>query len=132
MKVVVASTPEQESHINELIDYMYSSIFPVYFDTTYLKMVEEMNVLAPKEEDLYYNQTLDKAFKVISSLQAMIAVLDTVRYEGFQEEHQEIFNRNAKILNEYGYFFPFTPEEFKTLSHIEASKFSKPVQRYLA
>ncbi|MCH1627634.1 DUF5365 family protein [Ferdinandcohnia quinoae] len=132
MKVVVASTPEQEHHITELINYMYSSVFPIYFDDEYIMKLEGLNVLAPKEEDIYYNRTLDKAFKVISSLQAIIAVLETVQYEGFQLNHQKMFKRNAKILNEFGYLFPFTTDEFRVVNHEVLSKYSKPANQYLA
>ncbi|WP_449539219.1 DUF5365 family protein [Ferdinandcohnia sp. Marseille-Q9671] len=133
MKIVVASTPEQEHHITELIDYMYSSIFPVYFKDEYIGKLEEWNVLAPKEEEVYYNRTLDKAFKVISSLQAIIAVLETIQEEGFQKNHEDIFEKNAQILNDYGYLFPFTIEEFQCHNHSEAlSKYSKPANQYLA
>ncbi|MFT4416866.1 DUF5365 family protein [Fredinandcohnia humi] len=132
MKIVVASTPEQEHHISELINYIYSSIFPIYFDDDYIVKLEELNVLAPKEEDAYYNSTLDKAFKVISSLQAVIAVLETVKYEGFEDNHEEIFMKNAQTLNEYGYFFPFSIKEFQTVNHNVISKYSKPANKYLA
>ncbi|MEH7381490.1 DUF5365 family protein [Bacillus sp. JJ1533] len=133
MKIVVASTPEQELHITELIDYMYSSIFPIYFEDEYIGKLEEWNVLAPKEEDVYYNRTLDKAFKVISSLQAIIAVLETIQEEGYQECHGEIFARNVQILNDYGYLFPFTIEEFQRVNNPEVlSKYAKPANQYLA
>lgn len=133
LKIVVASTPEQEHHITELIDYMYSSIFPNYFEDEYIGKLEEWNVLTPKEEDAYYNRTLDKAFKVISSLQAIIAVLETIQEEGCQENHEDIFTKNVKILNEYGYLFPFKIEEFQRENNTQSlSKYSKPANQYLA
>ncbi|MEH7222749.1 DUF5365 family protein [Bacillus sp. JJ1566] len=133
MKIVVASTPVQELHITELIDYMYSSIFPIYFEDEYIGKLEEWNVLAPKEEDVYYNRTLDKAFKVISSLQAIIAVLETIQEEGYQKNYGEIFAKNVQILNDYGYLFPFTIEEFQSVNNPEVlSKYSKPANQYLA
>ncbi|MFS0862412.1 DUF5365 family protein [Fredinandcohnia sp. 179-A 10B2 NHS] len=132
MRIVVASTPEQEHHIEELINYMYSSIFPIYFEDDYIVKLEKLNVLAPKEEDVYYNRTLDKAFKVISSLQAIIAVLETVKYEGFEDSHEEIFLKNAQTLNDYGYSFPFTINEFQSVNHEVLSKYSKPANQYLA
>jgi len=133
LKIVVASTPEQEHHITELIDYMYSSVFPVYFEDEYIGKLEEWNVLAPKEEDVYYNRTLDKAFKVISSLQAIIAVLETIQEEGCKENHVEIFTKNVQILNDYGYLFPFTIEEFQCENNTQGiSKYSKPANKYLA
>jgi Family of unknown function (DUF5365) len=133
LKIVVASTPEQENHITELVDYMYSSIFPTYFEDEYITKLEKWNVLAPKEEDVYYNRTLDKAFKVMSSLQAIIAVLETIREEGYQEYHGEIFAKNVQILNDYGYLFPFTIEEFQCVNNSDVlSKYSKPANQYLA
>ena len=37
VKVVFASTPNQEERIRELVDYFYTSIFPAYFSDEDIK-----------------------------------------------------------------------------------------------
>ncbi len=132
MKVVCASTPEQEHHIEELIEYIYSEIFPLHFSDEYIIKMEEMNVLSPKQEDLYYNGTMKEAFQLMSSLQALIAVMETVQFEGMKREHQDIFEKNVAILTQYGYSFPFNLEQFSKVKHNVISQFSKPTNAYLA
>ncbi|MBD8071060.1 DUF5365 family protein [Bacillus sp. PS06] len=132
MKIVCASTPEQENYIKELIEYIYSEIFPLHFSDEYIIKMEAINVLAPNEEDLQYNGTMKEAFQLISSLQALIAVMETVQYEMIERTHEDIFSKNVMILNEYGYSFPFTLDQFTTLKHEVISRYSKPTNLYLA
>jgi len=132
VKVVYASTPEQELHIEELIDYIYSEIFPLHFSDDYIVKMEEMNVLMPNSEELYYNGTLKEAFQLISSLQALIAVLETVQYEAIEDTHKDVFEKNIGILKQYGYSFPFTLDHFTSMRTEVFSKYSKPTNMYLA
>ncbi|MCA1030764.1 YhcU family protein [Bacillus timonensis] len=132
MKVVYASTPEQETHIKELVEYIYTSIFPEFFSDHYISKLEALNVLLPNEEDLHYNGTLKDAFYVISSLQAIIAVLDTVKDDIIDESHRDIFEKNVRTLEDYGYSFPLTIEQFSQTKHDVISKYSKPTNVFLA
>lgn len=132
MKIEYASTPEQEHHISELVDYIYSSIFPIHFSDDYIMKLCELKVLTPKEEDMYYNSTLSKAFHVISSLQALIAVIETVQCEEIKDNHEEIFEKNVNTLSEYGYSFPLKLEEFSCVRAEVFSQFSKPTNHILA
>jgi hypothetical protein len=131
MKVVLASTPEQEHHIEELIHYIYSDIFPRYFSDEIITKFEDWNILHPMEYQVNYNGTLKEAFQVISSLQTLIAVLETVQHGPVQENYRNIFEKNVKILNKYGFSFPFTLDQFvRTKKHI-FSQYAKPTNRLL-
>ncbi len=130
MKIVTASTPEQESFIQELVSYMYTEVFPYYFSDKYINELEALNVLIPEEQGLY-NGTLKEAFQLISSLQSLIAVIETIKTEEIGENHREIFEKNTTILEEYGYKFPLTIDHFKRLKDDSVSLFTKSTSQYL-
>ncbi|WP_078549338.1 DUF5365 family protein [Litchfieldia alkalitelluris] len=132
MKVVYASTPEQENYIEELIQYIYSEIFPLHFSDEYIIKMEAVNVLSPKEDEVHYNGTMKEAFQLISSLQALIAVMESAQTENIERTHQDIFCKNVTILNEYGYSFPFTLDQFTCVKENVISRYSKPTNVYLA
>lgn len=131
MKVVYAATPEQETHIEELVEYIYGEIFPRYFSDEEIVKLENLNVLVHNDE--IYNGTLKEAFQLISSLQALIAVVETVKDEEILLSHREIFEKNVKTLDEFGYSFPFNIEQFRAQKEeLSISKFGKPANLYLA
>lgn len=133
MKVVVASTNEQENHITELVDQLYTEIFPKFFPNDKIVELKELNVLLPQESDQIYNATLKDAFKIISSLQALIAVLDLLHEGKHEYEYKEMFERNTQNLNDYGYFFPLTFSQFKDAECQEGqfSQFIRPANSYM-
>ncbi|MFD1738981.1 DUF5365 family protein [Bacillus salitolerans] len=130
MKVVVASTPEQEQFISELVDYIYREVFPTYFTDEYIEELQKLDVLIPKTEGLY-NGTLKEAFQLISSMQAIIAVIETVSTEDISETHYEIFEKNTSILEEYGYNFPFSIHHFSHPREEKLSCYSKPTSPFV-
>ncbi|QOR67265.1 YhcU family protein [Cytobacillus suaedae] len=131
MKVVYAATPEQETHIEELVEYIYGEIFPRYFTDEEIVKLESLNVLVHNDDN--YNGTLKEAFQLISSLQALIAVVETVKEEEILLSHREIFEKNVKTLDEFGYSFPFNIEQFRAQKdELSISKFAKPTNLYLA
>jgi hypothetical protein len=130
MKIVTASTPEQENFITELVKYMYTEVFPYYFTDSYIKELEDLHVLKPNDDALY-NGTLKEAFQLISGMQALICVIESVRTEELNEHHREIFDKNTAILEEYGYKFPFNIDHFCTLRQDPISCYSKPSSHYL-
>jgi hypothetical protein len=130
MKIVTASTPEQENFIKELVSHMYTEVFPQYFSDSYIRELEDLHVLKPADDALY-NGTLKEAFHLISGMQALICVIDTVKSEEVNDHHREIFDKNTLILEEYGYKFPFTIDHFLTLRQDSISCYSKPSSQYL-
>ncbi|APH06156.1 DUF5365 family protein [Bacillus weihaiensis] len=133
MKVVVASTEEQENHIEELVGQLYSEIFPKFFPDHKIMDFQHQNVLKPQETDQFYNGNLKDAFQIISSLQAVIVMLDLIDECKHEEEYKAMFERNTQTLNEYGYFFPFSFSQFVNAESQEGefSQFVKPANSWL-
>lgn len=133
MKIVVASTNEQENHIAELVQQLYADIFPRFFPDEKIMELKKLNVLQPQASDQIYNSTLKDAFQIISSLQALIAVLDLLHDGKHEDEYKDIFERNTQNLNDYGYFFPLTFSQFKDAESQEGqfSQFIRPANQYM-
>lgn len=132
MKVVIAATPEQENHIQELVGYFYSNIFPNYFTDEEIIKFKELNVMSLNGVEENYNGTLKEAFQLISSLQAIIAVLDAIRHKPIGDDDQTIFDRNVHIIKGYGIDFPFSLNHFATSKPYMISQFQKPFNLFLA
>lgn len=124
VKIVIASTPEQEAHIKELVDYFYSDIFPIYFYDEEIVKFKEFHIMSLTAVEENYNGTLKEAFQLISSLQALIAVINAIHSKPIEENDQFIFDKNVKILEEYGLCFPFHLDHFLKEKN-EISTFAK-------
>lgn len=109
VKVLLASTHEQEDKIQELIQYMYCTIFPDYFTDDEIEQFDDMQVLHTTTRKFEYFGTLKEAFQVISSLQTLISIVES----GSKEEvYEEMFYHNAEILQGFGMFFPLSYDQF--------------------
>lgn len=135
MKVVYASTEEQEEILAELTSYFYTSVFPRYFNDEEIAQFLEMKILqlpAHKEEQLY---TLTVAFQAIASLQVIISILETPHRHKKQYHYSSLFQKNMKILHHTGLFFPFTYENFFNCKNAKTdtilSIYSKPANEIL-
>ncbi|AZB42004.1 hypothetical protein CEF21_06685 [Bacillus sp. FJAT-42376] len=132
MKIVTASTNEQEQHIEELVEEMYKEVFPIYFSDETIGQLEKMAVLKPTDETMIYNGTLKEAFEIMSSLQTLIAVLKHAD-EGRKQEYESLYERNREILGRYGYELPLTFSDFLTEGGKGPllSRYTKAANRYL-
>ena len=117
MKIVFASTPSQEEEINELVRYVYSNIFPLYFSDEEISQFEELKVL---DTSLDFN-TLKDAFQVMTSIQTVISILES---SPLDEQYEMVFNKNVAILKEFGLFFPFDFEQFMEGKSLKSSMLS--------
>lgn len=129
MKVVVASTEEQVEKLNELIQYVYTSIFPRFFTDEEIKEYISLEILHfPREKDnrLY---TLETAFRAITSLEVIISIIEGVP----SSDPSDLFEKNANILKESGLSFPFSYQSFLTRNEMRdlCSQFIKPANEYL-
>lgn len=106
VKIVFASTQEQEEKIKELIHCIYQDIFPLYFSDEEIEMFQKLQILHITSSHL---ETLGDAYKIISSLQTITSILQLEEEMG---EYQELFTKNVEILNEADVFFPFSLEQF--------------------
>jgi hypothetical protein len=136
VKVVYASTPEQEDHIGELVQHLLTNILPYYFtDKEIENLANQLSLHTGAVHDTFsdYNGTLKEAFHIISCLQAIIAVIETIQEEDLLSKHREIFKRNVTMLREFGFSFPFSIDQFTQKSNNENifSKFMRPSNQYL-
>lgn len=131
MKIIEASTPEQERKIAGLVTYFYQSIFPSYFSDGEITDLIQMNVLNVR----FHHQldgTLREAFQIIASMDIIIHLIETK--ELGRRKYQQLFNKNAHILTRLGMEFPFTYEHFLKrpgFLFLEGSKFKKAANEWL-
>ena len=107
MKVVFASTKEQEEKIQELADYMFTFIFPNYYDDDEIANFKKIKVLHTSKRHFEYFSTLKEAYQVITCLQTIISILEYKLKHPTDTDYEEIFNHNVSILEDYDVFFPF-------------------------
>ncbi len=117
MKIVFASTPGQEEEICELVGYIYSNVFPLYFTDKEINEFEHLKVLHTPDD---FN-TLRDAFQVMTSLQTVISILESPTLD---EQYAALFNKNVSTLQEFGLFFPFEFEQFVEAKNMKNSMFS--------
>ncbi|MBP2242205.1 hypothetical protein J2Z40_002778 [Cytobacillus eiseniae] len=131
MKIVFASTPEQEEEIKVLIEKIYSTIFPNYFPDEEIKGFVELDVLHTTSRHFEDFGTLKEASQVIVSLQTIIAILDS---SNLNEKYEQTFNKNVDILQQFGLSFPFQFENFITSRMMKnewLSLYTKPANELL-
>ncbi|WP_071396071.1 YhcU family protein [Bacillus tuaregi] len=116
MKVVFASTPDQQEKIMELIRQLYSDVFPNYFSDDEIAKFERLNVLHISSSQFEQLDTLKDAFQVITSLQTLISILESERLD---EQYIETYYKNISILEQYGLYFPFEFQQFVDLKITE-------------
>lgn len=121
MKVVFASTPSQEEKISELVRYIYTNVFPLYFTDEEINEFERLNILHSSVHHFEDINTLKDAFQVMASLQTLISILECTILD---EQYAAIFNKNVLNLQEFGIFFPFEFEQFVEAKNFKNSVFS--------
>lgn len=113
MRIERAVTPEIEAYIEDLKTQILYEIIPRYFSSQELKEIEKLQLLNPDYAlNASYNGLLKEALQVISSLQALMTVIENVRYCDIQHHHRILFNRNVETLDKYGFSFPLTIDQF--------------------
>lgn len=130
VKIVFASTPGQENKVYELVQYFYSNIFPRFFRDDEIKRFEREKVLKPTSNFEGF-ATLKDAYQVITCLQTIISILETVEQ---QDDYKIIFEKNASMLLEMGMHFPFSYNQFHRGSEMKVemlSIYSQPANQYL-
>ncbi|MBS4212285.1 YhcU family protein [Neobacillus rhizophilus] len=109
MKIVFASTPSQEEKICELVGYIYSNIFPLYFTDEEINRFEKLKILHTSKQHFEEFSTLKDAFQVMASIQTLISILESHQLD---DQYEAIFNKNVANLHDFGLFFPFEFEQF--------------------
>ena len=98
MKVLYASTEEQEKKIVELINQLYTQIFPFYYEDEEIAEFKKMGVLHIEQLHFENFNTLKDAFQVIASLQTIITILEEKMQKPLHHYYGKLFNRNIDLL----------------------------------
>ncbi|MGD6965516.1 DUF5365 family protein [Rossellomorea vietnamensis] len=130
MKILLASTEEQEETIQELITYIYCTIFPRYFTDDEIEQFEQLEVLHTDTDYTRYNGTLKEAFQVISSLQTLISLIEA---DTTKSDYEEMYDHNLSILKSFNLFFPFDLHHFRDCFSYEdkVSVYARPANQLL-
>ncbi|KAB7704898.1 hypothetical protein F9802_15140 [Bacillus aerolatus] len=132
MKVLIASTMEQEEKITELIRQLKEEIFPRFFEMEELERMCEYGVLHLTESHFELFSTLRDAFQLIASLQTIISILETEEPASLPPHYQEMFERNTMILQEFDVSFPFFLSHFTNKkSHVSYLAYATPANTFL-
>lgn len=121
VKIVFASTPDQEEKIKELVKSFYRDVLPLYYSDNDIQDFEKRKVLHTSTRHFEYFGTLKEAYQVIASLQTLISILQT---KDLEPKYEGVFQTNADILKEFGLFFPFEYEQFLEAKGIKEEIFS--------
>ena len=124
MKVLYASTEEQEKKIVELINQLYTQIFPFYYEDDEIAEFKKMGVLHIEQLHFENFNTLKDAFQVIASLQTIITILEEKMQKPLHHYYGKLFNRNIDLLEKYDIFFPFNYSIFNRKDKILFDSFS--------
>ena len=108
LKVVYASTPEQQERIQALTKYFYTNIFPEYFSDQEIFEFEQWGCLSADMGKL--SDTLKESYQIISSLEILIEIIETGMLR--RGRYQRMFTTNSEILAKLGVSFPFTYRHF--------------------
>ncbi|RST75116.1 hypothetical protein D4T97_007590 [Siminovitchia acidinfaciens] len=133
MRVVFAASLEQKKMIKDLIDHLYHSVFPLYFDEVETKELIRWEVLNTPSEQEEWLETANDAYRIIVALQVLISLLELRSLPVDNEDYKKIFFRNKCILEKYGLSFPFTYNQFASLHNtgLAFSMFTSPANEYL-
>ncbi|MFD2442998.1 YhcU family protein [Bacillus sp. CGMCC 1.16607] len=121
MKVVYASTPEQEEKIKELIRHFYTVVFPLYFSDEEILDFKRLQVLSTSDRTFEDVGTLKDAYQAITSLQTLCHILEGNHLD---PKYDLLFNKNVDTLNELGLSFPFRYENFTCSKNLKAENLS--------
>ncbi|MDL4839712.1 DUF5365 family protein [Aquibacillus rhizosphaerae] len=117
MRVITASTPEQQHYVKSLIEELYVTVFPYFFSDNYIKKLKNFELMqAPNLEELSLTEIMEvtAAFQTITTILKQLGNSDQIIHE-----YEDIFSKNTKILSKYNIDFPFQLIDFLTNNHTE-------------
>ncbi|BAM57111.1 hypothetical protein BEST7003_0910 [Bacillus subtilis BEST7003] len=85
-------------------------VFPLYFSELDIQRFKKKGVLSLNNH--YYQGTLKEAFQIMACLQ-MIHIILTKPSPHSDLSDQAIFEKNSKMLNDFGIYFPFAFSDFQ-------------------
>ncbi|MCI3984393.1 YhcU family protein [Bacillus vallismortis] len=111
VRIVNAATAEQESFIKELSMKLFHDVFPLYFSELDIQRFKKKGVLSLNNNHDYQG-TLKEAFQIMACLQ-MIHIILTKPSPLNDVNNQAVFEKNSKMLNDFGINFPFAFSDFE-------------------
>ncbi|PAQ14310.1 hypothetical protein CD798_11435 [Bacillaceae bacterium SAOS 7] len=112
MMIYMASTIEQEEKIIELVQQIKEQILPRFFSDEELEHMNEQGILHITDKHIESFHLLRDAFKVIASLQTIIAILEVREPSQLSSCYEDMFQRNVETLKEFDIHFPYLLSQF--------------------
>ncbi|WP_100330491.1 DUF5365 family protein [Bacillus xiapuensis] len=132
MRVLMASTVEQEEKIFELIKQLKEEILPRFLTKEERRRMDELGILELTDLHMESFSILRDAFSVIASLQTIISILELEDPDQLPAYYQEMFQRNIDILRSYGIRFPFLLSHFSFKKRANRSmEYAQPANTFL-
>lgn len=132
MKVLKATTNEQGEKMNELIQYIYQQIFPKHFHDSEIEHFKTLGVLETTKRCQEYTGIMRNSFQVITSLQTIIIILESLEKGHYHYQYEEMFTKNVSTLQQFDLCFPFSLHAFRDMRPgTDISIYTKAVNEYL-
>lgn len=113
MKIANAASIEMEAYIKELIEQILYDLLPRYVSKDEMEYFYNNDLLNVTHCPSHlYNGLLDQALQIISSLQTIIAVIESIEHRNIEKKDYDMFNKNIQILKRYGISFPIDIKYF--------------------
>ncbi|GGC98982.1 DUF5365 family protein [Pontibacillus salipaludis] len=129
MKIVTASTPEQQEYVKEKITYFFDSLFPFFFSGSYAEDLKNFGVLSIEGIEEY---TLKEILEVTAALQTLQSLLECISDCTGDQKHSKQFDRNTKILEKHSIYFPLRYDDFLYTKNNEVlSLMGKPENQWI-
>lgn len=114
MKIACAAPAEMEYYIEELTEQLLYDLLPQYVSDERLQHIHNHYLLGHHDEsNPLYNGLLDEALQVISSLQTVIALVESIQHRPIEKSDRDRFSKNVRILSKFGFIFPLSIELFE-------------------
>lgn len=128
MKVITASTPEQQEHVESILTYFQNTILPSFFSISYVNDLLEFGVLNADHLDEY---TLKDIMEVTAALQTLQILLEDALEKKHQRNYENQFERNQRIIESHGISFPFSYSDFVEKEICSSLNHAKPQNQWL-
>lgn len=109
MKVVTASTPEQQSYVQSLLDTFHDKVLPSFFSESYVHDLKTFGVLTHADLEEY---SLNEILEVTAALQTLQHILECVLENDESPHLARKFKKNQEILERHQLYFPFRYQDF--------------------
>lgn len=110
MKIITASTPEQQEYVMHMTNHLYQNIFPYFFNKDHMASLHHSGVMNAQGIEEY---SLQDILEVTAALQTIEAVLECLLEGNDELHHAERFEENRRILEKRNWYFPFYYTDFK-------------------